>query len=136
MDQALNNLQWLICHKTKTNQTNLLLIHLSLNNLTQRQLFTQNLTGLNSEFLLLYTSCNTKIKKSSLPYYISTMWATSRFISDLNSGPYTDFPYQLYLLIKCCVQNCIKQQKFSSIYLDHYQYKIMKSDSNYREKYG
>ena len=60
MDLALDNLQWLICHKTKSNTR----VGYDI-----RSIFRKSLTGLNLEFPLLADRV-TRLKEPSLPCYL------------------------------------------------------------------
>ena len=97
-DLALNNLQWLICHKTKPNESS---VQARCNT---RSVFKQSLTHLNTDFSFSKTGYHTKVKKPILPSClvirwenswvhtfhkgISGMWNVNNLVQVLNLGHY------------------------------------------------
>ena len=77
---ALDNLQWLICHKTKSKQIILTFLIIQIFSICiyltppyeqdTMSIFKWRLTGFNSEFSFFQTSCHTKVKEGSLLYYL------------------------------------------------------------------
>ena len=76
-DLALNDLQWLICHK-KNNQPTKQPINPLLTECDTRSFFKWRTTGRNSEFYFSYTGCRTKTKESSLP---NSSWCNAGFLN-------------------------------------------------------